>query len=234
MLKHIPAVLSQDEVSQIFQIMAEGQFESGAATASGRAREVKNNLQFERRPEVKKRLDQIVISALMRNAEFIAFSFARLIVPPTFNRYDVGMFYGSHVDAPFLNNGQVRADLSLTVFLSDPGTYEGGELVISSGNAEIRAKHASGDCVVYPTTSLHHVSPVTRGAPGGGVVGGELRAGRARQGHPARPQQGEGLHGADRAPGARNRPVPQLRVQPDAPVVAHLGATRPPTRARTK
>ncbi|MGQ0676799.1 MAG: PKHD-type hydroxylase, partial [Rhodospirillales bacterium] len=130
MLKHVPGVLSQDEVSQIFQIMAEGQFERGAATASGRAREVKNNLQFERRPEVKKRLDQIVIGALMRNPEFIGFTFARLIVPPTFNRYDEGMYYGSHVDAPFLNNGQVRADLSLTVFLSDPGTYEGGELVI--------------------------------------------------------------------------------------------------------
>ncbi len=164
MLKHISGVLSQDEVSQVFQIMAEGQFESGAATASGRAREVKNNLQFERKPEIKKRLDQIVIAALMRNPEFIGFTFARLIVPPTFNRYDVGMYYGSHVDAPFLNNGQVRADLSLTVFLSDPGTYDGGELVISSGNAEIRAKHASGDAVVYPTTSLHHVSPVTRGS----------------------------------------------------------------------
>lgn len=164
MLKHIPGVLSQDEVSQIFQIMAEGQFESGSATASGRALEVKHNLQFERRPEVKKRLDQIVIQALMRNPEFIAFTFARLIVPPTFNRYDVGMYYGSHVDAPFLNNGQVRADLSLTVFLSDPGTYDGGELTISTGYGEMKFKQPSGDAVVYPTTSLHHVSPVTRGS----------------------------------------------------------------------
>ena len=164
MLKHIPRVLTPDEVRQILAIMGEGKFESGAATASGRAREVKNNLQFERRPEVKKRLDQIVIQALTRSPEFMGFAFPRLIIPPTFNRYDAGMFYGDHVDAPFLNNGQVRADLSITVWLSNPSDYDGGELSISSGYGEIRAKHAAGDAIVYPTTSLHHVTPVTRGS----------------------------------------------------------------------
>ena len=163
MLKHIPGVLTPDEIRQILAIMAEGQFESGAATASGRAQQVKNNLQFERKPEIKKRLDQAVVGALMRNSEFLGFTFARLIVPPTFNRYDPGMYYGSHVDAPFLNNGQVRADMSITVFLSDPASYDGGELMISSGYGHIRAKHAAGDVVVYPTTSLHQVEPVTRG-----------------------------------------------------------------------
>ena len=164
MLKHIPGVLTPDEIRQIFAVMGEGKFESGAATASGRALEVKNNLQFERRPEVKKRLDQIVIQALTRNPDFMGFAFPRLIAPPTFNRYDVGMFYGDHVDAPFLNNGQMRADLSFTVWLSQPSDYDGGELSISSGYGEVRAKHAAGDVICYPTTSLHHVTPVTRGS----------------------------------------------------------------------
>lgn len=163
MLKHIPGVLTPDEVRQILAIMAEGQFESGAATATGRAQQVKNNLQIERKPEVKKRLDQAVIGALMRSSDFLGFTFARLIVPPTFNRYDPGMYYGNHVDTPFLNNGQVRADMSITVFLSDPTTYDGGELVVISGEHEMRAKHAAGDAVVYPTTSLHRVEPVTHG-----------------------------------------------------------------------
>ena len=164
MLKHITGVLTAEEIKQVFAVMGEGKFESGSATASGRAREVKNNLQFERRPEVKKKLDQIVVQALMRHPDFMGFAFPRLIVPPTFNRYDAGMYYGDHVDAPFLNNGQVRADLSLTVFLSGPQDYDGGELVISSGYGAIRAKEAAGDAVVYPTTSLHHVEPVTRGS----------------------------------------------------------------------
>jgi PKHD-type hydroxylase len=164
MLRHIKGVMSADEIRQIFAIMEEGKFEDGAATASGRAREVKRNLQFERRPEIKKRLDQIVIQAVTRNPDFMGFAFPRLIVPPTFNRYDPGMFYGNHVDAPFLNNGQVRADLSFTLWLSQPDTYDGGELVLSSGYGEVRAKHPAGDVVVYPTTSLHRVEPVTRGS----------------------------------------------------------------------
>ncbi|MCC6470258.1 MAG: Fe2+-dependent dioxygenase [Alphaproteobacteria bacterium] len=164
MMRHIKGLLSKDEIRQIFEIMAEGKFEDGAATASGRAREVKNNLQFERRPEIKKRLDQIVVQALTRNPDFMGFAFPRLIGPPTYNRYDVGMFYGNHVDAPFLNNGQLRADISFTLWLSEPDTYDGGELVLTSGYGEVRAKHAAGDAVVYPTTSLHHVAAVTRGS----------------------------------------------------------------------
>jgi len=164
MLRHIKGVMTADEIRQIFAIMNEGKFEDGAATASGRAREVKKNLQFERKPEIKKRLDQIVVQAVTRNAEFMGFAFPRLIVPPTYNRYEVGMFYGNHVDAPFLNNGQVRADLSFTLFLSDPASYDGGELALSTGYGEILAKHAAGDMIVYPTTSLHRVEPVTRGA----------------------------------------------------------------------
>jgi PKHD-type hydroxylase len=164
MLVRLKDVLKPDEIRQILAIMAEGQFESGAVTASGRARQVKNNLQFERKSEIKKRLDQIVIGGLMRHTEFAACAFPQMVAPPTFNRYDVGMYYGSHVDAPFLNNGQMRADLSLTVFLSDPASYDGGELTLDTGYGTIQAKEQAGDAVVYPTTSLHHVAPVTRGS----------------------------------------------------------------------
>src|SRR5262249_15227790 len=86
------------------------------------------------------------------------------IAPPLYNRYDVGMSYGDHVDTPVLNGGRMRADLSFTIFLSEPASYEGGELTIKSDYGNVPAKFPAGDMILYSTTDLHHVTPVTRGS----------------------------------------------------------------------
>jgi PKHD-type hydroxylase len=91
-------------------------------------------------------------------------AFPKKIAPPTYNRYDGGMPYGSHVDSAILFNGRMRADLSFTIFLSDPNEYDGGELVLQTSAGETRVKNAAGDMVLYPTTALHYVEPVRRGS----------------------------------------------------------------------
>jgi PKHD-type hydroxylase len=101
--------------------------------------------------------------ALERSVALSEYAFPKKIAPPTYNRYDGGMTYGSHVDAAILFNGRMRADLSFTIFLSDPEEYDGGALVLQTSGGETRMKHAAGDMVVYPTTALHYVEPVRRG-----------------------------------------------------------------------
>lgn len=162
-LAHIPAVLRPEEVRRARDLLMRATFEDGRLTASGQAAEVKRNLQVDRAPEIRKQLDELVLGALGRSTAFGEQAFAKMIAPPTYNRYDREMFYGDHVDAPFLLNGRLRADLSFTLFLSDPAAYDGGELVVRHGEATFAAKHVAGDLVLYPTTSLHHVAPVTRG-----------------------------------------------------------------------
>lgn len=163
MLTHIPGVLPQAAVQRARALLKAGSFQDGTATASGQAAAVKRNLQLAAEPAQRRPVDELVMPAILGNARFAEVAFPKILAPPTYNRYDVGMTYGDHVDAPFLSNGRVRADISLTLFLSDPKDYDGGELVIRHGDAEFRAKHAAGDLVTYPTTSLHHVTPVTRG-----------------------------------------------------------------------
>lgn len=163
MLTHIPGVLPRPAVERVRALLAAGAFEDGTATASGAAAAVKRNLQLVSDPARRKPIDEIVTPAILGNARFAEVAFPKILAPPTYNRYDVGMTYGDHVDAPFLSAGRVRADVSLTLFLSDPQDYDGGELVMRHGDATFSAKHPAGDLVAYPTTSLHHVSPVTRG-----------------------------------------------------------------------
>ncbi len=164
MISHIPHILNADLVAQVRQLLLAGTFEDGRYTATGRAAEVKKNMQLGNDPQTRKAVDEIVTRAVMNNPRFAELAFPKGMVPPTYNRYDVGMTYGDHVDAPFLNNGRMRADLSMTIFLTDPATYDGGDLVIRDGLGETRIKYDAGDAVLYPTTSLHHVSPVTRGS----------------------------------------------------------------------
>ncbi|MCC7271797.1 MAG: Fe2+-dependent dioxygenase [Alphaproteobacteria bacterium] len=163
MLSHIPAVLKGAALERVRALVRAAPWEDGAATASGHAASVKRNLQVAGDPARRKPLDEIVMPAILSDPRFVEVAFPKVMAPPTYNRYDPGMTYGDHVDAPFLSAGRVRADISLTLFLSDPDEYEGGELTIRQGDATFRARHAAGDLVTYPTTSLHHVTPVTRG-----------------------------------------------------------------------
>lgn len=164
MLSHIPGVLDRETVATIRALLKGAGFEDGRATASGQAANVKRNLQVEQDSPLRKQLDSHVMRALTRNAPFMELAFPKAIAPMTYNRYDVGMYYGEHVDAPFLNAGRIRADLSFTLFLTDPADYDGGDLVASYGAGTIQAKYPAGDLVLYPSTSVHHVAPVTRGS----------------------------------------------------------------------
>jgi PKHD-type hydroxylase len=155
--------LTGPALARVRAMVEAGQFEDGTATASGQAASVKQNLQLAGAPAQRRPLDEIVMPAILGNPRFVEVAFPKVMAPPTYNRYDAGMTYGDHVDAPFLSSGRMRADISLTLFLSDPGEYEGGELAMRHGDAQFLAKHPAGDLVTYPTTSLHHVRPVARG-----------------------------------------------------------------------
>ena len=158
-------ILEDSEVRELVQQLSRATFVDGKLTASGPAREAKNNLQAERTgPEVTA-IDQIVLGALSRNQALHSFAFARQIMLPLFNRYEKGMEYGAHVDSAVMGKGasQIRTDLSMTIFLSDPSSYDGGELALTSTLGEEEIKLDAGEAIVYPSTTLHRVTPVTRG-----------------------------------------------------------------------
>jgi len=150
---------------QIVTTLAGGKFIDGKLTAGGPAREVKNNLQVERLGPELTDIDQIILAALGRSQALQSFAFAKRILLPLFNRYENGMEYGAHVDAAVMGKGadQIRTDLSMTVFLSDPASYDGGELALQTPLGEEEIKLEAGEAVVYPSTTVHRVTPVTRG-----------------------------------------------------------------------
>jgi PKHD-type hydroxylase len=166
MLLQIPGVLNKDEVATVMRELGEGgAFEDGRATAGALAREVKNNLQVKREAEAARKCAPLVLEALRRNATFYNVALPHRIHGPVFNRYDVGMTYGSHIDnAVMIDSVPVRSDVSATLFLSAPDTYDGGELVLQEHQAERRIKLPPGAMIVYASTNVHRVEPVRRGS----------------------------------------------------------------------
>lgn len=108
---------------------------------------------------------QLLLQAFSRSEEFIEFAFPAMIAPPMITRYRPGMKYGAHADAAFIQlpGGSLRSDLSCTVFLNDPSSYEGGELNIRLGDSNLKFKLPAGEAIIYPSDSLHQVDPVTKG-----------------------------------------------------------------------
>jgi len=145
--------------------MAEATFEDGRATAGGNAAVVKNNEQVSsdpERPDPKlEEMKHLVRDALWDNNLFCAAAEPKRIHPPLFSRYSPGMGYGTHMDNALMGNS--RVDMSLTLFLSDPASYDGGELVIELPFGERAVKLPAGSAVLYSTTALHRVAAVTRG-----------------------------------------------------------------------
>ncbi len=158
-------ILEQEELARILSILSRQNFVDGKLTSSGPAREVKNNLQAERATGEPGEADQIVLAALSRSHLLHSFAFARRIMLPLFNRYENGMQYGAHVDSAVMGKGneQIRTDLSMTIFLSDPAEYDGGELILETPFGEQEIKLDAGEAVVYASTAIHRVAPVTRG-----------------------------------------------------------------------
>ena len=161
----LDSVLGPAELKQIRDIVAEAEFQDGAATAGSRASAVKNNLQMKKTDDQAVILKNLINDRLMRNPEFCRFALPKRIAPPLLSCYNVGMAYGRHVDDAIMrpNGKELRSDLSVTVFLNDPGDYDGGELIVETHENEEAIKLPRGCAVVYQSTSLHRVAPVTRG-----------------------------------------------------------------------
>jgi len=162
----LPQLLSAAALQEIDNLLPQINFEDGKATAHGPAREVKNNLQAARdQNPAKHRVQEIVFTALAQNPLVQTAFMPKAILPPIISKYGNGMTYGWHTDSPIMSqNGQtIRVDLSMTLFLSEPETYMGGELVIHTATGFTPFKLKKGDAIIYPTTKLHCVNPVTLG-----------------------------------------------------------------------
>jgi PKHD-type hydroxylase len=161
-----PNVLTAEELGTIRNELRDASFIDGASTAGWSAREVKKNLQVDIDTESQARLREIVRSAFLRNGMLQASILPSAMTQVLFNRYDVGMQYGRHVDAPVMGGlgSAVRSDVAITVFLSDPKSYTGGDLVVDTNGVEYGFKLDAGSAIAYPANSLHHVTPVTQGA----------------------------------------------------------------------
>ena len=158
-------VFEPDQAARVLAALKFHPFVDGKATASGIAKDVKNNLQAERSGDSLAELDQLVSSSLCANSIFQAFAFPKRLRAPIFSRYEPGMNYGAHVDGAIMNDhgSLLRADLAVTLFLSPPESYDGGELVIELAYGEEEIKLAAGEAIVYSADTVHRVAPVTRG-----------------------------------------------------------------------
>lgn len=168
----IPNVLTAEELDAVSKELGGASFIDGASTAGWSAREVKKNLQVTHDTESQLKLQKIVQTAFFRNDVLQAAILPSAVTPALFNRYDLGMEYGSHVDAPVMGSlgHAVRSDVAITVFLSDPKTYAGGELVVDANGMECAFKLDAGSAIAYPANSLHRVAPVTQGARYASVI----------------------------------------------------------------
>lgn len=169
MLLHIPQVLSSEQVAHFRARLATAGWADGKATAGYQSAQAKDNAQLPENDPVARELGGLVLEALARNATFFSAALPKRIYPPLFNRYGGGQSFGFHVDNAVRYDRSrggadaVRTDLSATLFLASPDEYEGGELVIEDTYGVQRVKLPAGDLVLYPGTSLHQVTPVTRG-----------------------------------------------------------------------
>ncbi|PMB06117.1 Fe2+-dependent dioxygenase [Fischerella thermalis CCMEE 5198] len=165
MILCIDGVLDSADLIELHQILQQGQFLDGKLTAGTYAKVVKENEQWQSEAGAKQQAQTLVLTALQRHPLFQSVAQPRSICPILFSRYQSGMSYGVHMDNALMGEGATltRTDISLTLFLSDPATYTGGELAIDTSLGEQTFKLAAGSMVVYPSTFLHHVTPVTEG-----------------------------------------------------------------------
>lgn len=170
MLLVVPQLLPSDRVAEVRRLIDGGRWEDGKSTAGRQSALAKRNLQIAADCEHGRQAREIILQALSANGLFVSAALPKAIFPPLFNRYDGadGHAFGNHVDNAirFLpeGSGSIRTDLSATLFLSAPEGYDGGELVIEDSYGAHEVKLAAGDLILYPSSSLHRVEPVTRGS----------------------------------------------------------------------
>lgn len=168
MLLHIPDLLTADQVAHARCRLDQADWVDGRVTAGHQSAQVKHNIQLPEDHQVALELGDLILEALQRNALFVSAALPLRVFPPLFNRYEGGHSFGNHVDNAIRQitgtPHRIRTDLSATLFFSDPDEYDGGELQVEDTYGTHSVKLPAGHMVLYPSTSLHHVRPVTKGA----------------------------------------------------------------------
>lgn len=168
MLHSIPAVLSKDAVAHLRRVIDAAAWVDGNVTSGTQSALAKRNVQLPEDSWAAREAGKMVLDALECSPHFVAAALPLKVFPPLFNRYGEGQTFGTHVDnaVRVSSSGEfrIRTDLSATLFLAEPEDYDGGELVIEDTYGGHIVKLPAGDMILYPSTSLHHVTPVTRGA----------------------------------------------------------------------
>lgn len=162
MILAIDNILTPEELQFVVESLSQANFVDGKTTAGWHAKLVKNNIQLEKTSERAVELTDLVKAALERNLLLKTAVLPKIIHSILFSRYEKGMSYGSHTDNAFM--GKWRSDVSFTLFLSSPNTYSGGELVVATMDGDRSYKLEAGSAIVYPSSMLHRVEPVTEGA----------------------------------------------------------------------
>jgi PKHD-type hydroxylase len=167
MLVCVPDVLSKTDVAKFRAAMDAAAWEDGRSTAGAQSALVKKNEQLPPDCGLARQLGDVVVKAIVANPLFVSAAIPKQIFPPLFNRYGVGQHFGVHVDnavrGDHFSGTRIRTDLSVTLFLSEPDEYDGGELVVEDYYGSHRVKLPAGHLVLYPASSLHTVTPITRG-----------------------------------------------------------------------
>jgi len=168
MLIVIPQVFSKESVKEIRTALDAAEWIDGKVTAGHQSSKTKFNAQIPETSPVAKHIGGLILQALGNNPLFRSAALPLQVFPPLFNRYGGGQTFGTHVDNAIRTHGptggRIRTDLSCTLFFSEPDEYDGGELVVEDTYGSKSVKLPAGDMILYPSTSLHHVTPVTRGA----------------------------------------------------------------------
>jgi PKHD-type hydroxylase len=163
----VSGLLKPMELATIDRLIAAANFEDGTTTATDAAKMVKKNLQMPKNGSLEKQqIDSIVMHAIANSPLIQAALLPTRVLPPIVSKYEPGMHYGMHVDSPIMGDpqiGAIRTDVGMTLFLSDPSTYEGGELSVQTATGEVRYKLERGDAIIYPTTQIHGVLPISSG-----------------------------------------------------------------------
>lgn len=168
MIVRLAGLLDAERLAAIDALLRDASWEDGRATAGFQSSQVKHNVQLPQGSAAARQAGEIVLRALERHPDFISAALPRHVYPPLFNRYEPGMSFGNHVDNAVRQipgtHHRLRTDVSATLFLSPPGSYDGGELIVEDTFGTHAVKLGAGDLVIYPAGSLHRVEPVTRGA----------------------------------------------------------------------
>jgi PKHD-type hydroxylase len=168
LLLHIPDVLTREQVAEARRVLDAAEWVDGNVTAGMQSARAKNNLQLPESSPAAQQVGDMVMRALGQSALFVSAALPLKVFPPLFNQYRGGQAFGTHVDNAIRQitgtPHRIRTDLSATLFLAEPEEYDGGELSVEDTYGVHRVKLPAGHMILYPATSLHHVTPVTRGA----------------------------------------------------------------------